>query len=99
MWRRWRGVDDASGYAGLPVEWPHDERDCPACTDLRKMGPREVRSRSGTWYVDWDSRGAEANEILVQYPKRARALIDHQSAVRRSGHFARLKAKATPPSE
>ena len=85
--RRWSD-DDASGYASLPADWPHDEY-CLACADLQTVtGPRSARNRNRARYTDWDWRGFEANEVAQQYPNRFRALIDHRSEVRRARRAA-----------
>ena len=81
------GDDDASEYAGLPVESPHDEAACLACATYAEVGaPSSGRTSSGSRW--WSSGNREVFEFAQEYPIRFKAIMEHRRQVARARRSA-----------
>ena len=88
-WRPWGGNDDASEYAALSTDWPHDETRCPACQapnywawTARAFGAAAGDNRRFGW------RRPAREAFRRVYPNRFRGVAEHRRQVRRGSKSA-----------
>jgi len=91
--RPWGGSDDPGEYAALPVDWPHDERDCPACMALypwRWAARALAMERADRGHGD---RRAASEAFAHAYPNRFRSVAQHRRQVRAAAKVAPERAQ------
>ena len=92
--RPWGDSDDPSEYMGLSTEWPHLDNQCAACNAIAPFywAAQAIALRAGD---DRPSRFRRAAQeaFACSYPRRSRAIADHQRAVKKAVREAPASAK------
>jgi hypothetical protein len=91
--RPWGGSDDPGEYAALPVDWPHDARDCPACMALYPWRwAARAPAMEGADRGHGDRRAA-SEAFAHAYPNRFRSVAQHRRQVRAAAKVAPERAQ------